>query len=89
MDANSFERQLATDGYTEIETKFYEYRPENGEHGHHFSVRGIVLVGAFIVSQNSTAVSLGPGEIFAVTAGELHCEAVGPTGTRIFVGRKY
>ena len=89
MDAGLFETQLKADGYTEIETKSYEPRPVNGEHGHHFSVRGLVLDGAFIVTQESRPVSYGPGQVFNVTAGEMHCEEVGPAGTRILVGRKY
>lgn len=89
MDANEFEARLKADGYTEVETKSLEPRPVNGEHGHHFSVRGLVLTGAFIVTRDNEPVTYRPGEIFAVAMGEMHCEEIGPEGARILVGRKY
>ena len=89
MDTHAFEAKLSADGYTEIETKTYDPRPANGEHGHHFSVRGLVLDGAFIVTQENKPVTYRPGDTFAVAAGDLHCEEIGPEGARILVGRKY
>ena len=89
MDAQRFELGLKADGYTEIETKSFEPRPANGEHGHHFSVRGLVLDGAFTVLRGDTAKTFGPGEIFAVPEGEMHCEAIGARGARVLVGRRY
>ena len=47
MDSAAFEQKLRDDGFVEIETKVYEPRPANGDHGHHFSVLGLVLDGAF------------------------------------------
>lgn len=89
MDPKAFEDKLRTDGYTEIETKAYDPRPANGEHGHHFSVRGLILAGAFTVSQAGRSVTYTPGQVFEVAEGVLHHEAVGPEGTRLLVGRKY
>ncbi len=89
MDMTAFEQQLKADGYTEIESKAHEPRPQNGEHGHHFSVRGLVLEGAFIVTQDNKPVTYGPGDVFSVAEGDLHCEEVGAAGARILVGRKY
>ena len=89
MDSIAFEEKLNDDGYTEIETKALAPRPANGEHGHHFSVRGLVLSGVFIVTQNDQTVTYRTGEIFAVPEGQLHCEAVGLEGATILVGRKY
>lgn len=89
MNTAEFETNLKADGYTEIETKQYDPRPANGEHGHHFSVRGLVLEGSFIVTKGSQPVTYRPGDVFMVPEGELHCEEVGAEGARILVGRKY
>lgn len=89
METHTFEAALRADGYSEIETKSYEPRPANGEHGHHFSVRGLVLEGAFIVIRGQTPVTYGPGQVFAVAEGELHAEEIGPAGARVLIGRKY
>ena len=89
MDTSAFEAKLKTDGYTEIEIKTYDPRPANGEHGHHFSVRGLVLEGAFIVIRDQKSVTYRTGEVFAVPEGCLHCEEISPEGARVLVGRKY
>jgi quercetin dioxygenase-like cupin family protein len=89
MDATAFATELERAGYREIETKTLEPRPENGDHGHHFAVRGLVLDGEFIVTKDGVPRSYRPGEIFEVAADTLHNEAVGPQGARVLVGRKY
>ena len=89
MDTRAFEASLKVDGYTEIEIKAYNPTPANGEHGHHFSVRGLVLDGAFTVIRGRNAVTYRTGEVFAVAEGCLHCEKIGPVGARVLVGRKY
>ena len=89
MDTDIFEAKLKADGYTEIETKTLEPRPANGEHGHHFSVRGLVLDGAFIVIRDQKPITYRTGEVFAVPEGCLHCEEIGPEGARVLIGRKY
>jgi quercetin dioxygenase-like cupin family protein len=89
MDVQAFEAKLKADGYAEIETKTYSPAAANGEHGHHFSVRGLVLAGAFTVIQDNHRITYGPGEVFAVAAGDLHCEAIGADGATALVGRKF
>ncbi|MGJ4925891.1 hypothetical protein ACQR1I_11270 [Bradyrhizobium sp. HKCCYLS2038] len=89
MDTRAFEASLTADGYTEIETKTLAPTPANGEHVHHFSVRGLVLDGIFTVIRGGDAVSYRTGEVFAVPEGCLHCEEIGPAGARVVVGRKY
>ena len=89
MDSKAFEAELRADGYTEIETKTLEPRPANVAHGHPYAVRGYVLSGAFIVTQDDNAVSYQPGQSFSVVKGKLHTEAVGPEGSQVVVGRKY
>ncbi len=88
-DTNHFEAGLKADGYVEIDTKNYPARPANGEHGHHFSVRGLILDGEFLITTDGKTTAYRPGDIFAVPEGQLHCEAVGEKGVRLLVGRKY
>ena len=89
MDTCAFEASLKVDGYKEIEIKTYDPSPANGEHGHHFSVRGLVLNGAFTVIRGRTAVTYRTGDVFAVAEGCIHCEEIGSAGARVLVGRKY
>lgn len=89
MDVQKFETELKAGGYTEIETKSYPARPANGEHGHHFSVRGLILEGAFTITLEGTPKTYRPGDVFAVSEGKLHCEEIGPEGVKLLVGKKY
>ena len=89
MDTQTFEAGLAADGYKEIETKRYEPRPANGEHGHHFSVRGLILDGAFTITLEGKPTTYRPGDMFEVTEGRMHFEEIGPEGVRLMVGKKY
>jgi len=89
MNRQEFEACLKEDGYTEIEAKVLQPRPVNEEHGHPFAVRGLVLSGAFTVTQRNVAKTYGAGEIFSVAAGQDHSEEVGPDGAEVMVGRKY
>lgn len=84
-----FEAALAADGYVEIETKSLPPRPANGEHGHHYAVKGLVLDGVFTVVRANVAVAFQRGDVFFVPADDLHCEEIGPAGAQICVGRKY
>jgi quercetin dioxygenase-like cupin family protein len=89
MNEIEFEAELRADGYTEIETQKLEPRPGKGEHGHPFSIRGLVLAGTFIVTQDNQRTVYEPGQIFAVAQGHAHDESIGPEGARVLVGRKF
>jgi hypothetical protein len=89
MNESNFEAQLKADGYTEIETQNLDPRPGKGRHRHLFAIRGLVLSGTFIVTQDREPVTYGPGQIFGVAEGELHDESIGPEGARVMVGRKF
>ena len=89
MNESQFEAELKADGYTEIETQNLAPRPGKGRHRHLFAIRGLVLSGAFIVTQDSAPVTFGPGQVFAVAHGELHDESIGPDGARVLVGRRF
>jgi hypothetical protein len=69
MNETDFEAQLKADGYTEIETQNLDPRPGKGRHRHLFAIRGLVLSGAFIVTQDREPVTYGPGQIFGVAEG--------------------
>jgi quercetin dioxygenase-like cupin family protein len=89
MDQAAFEAELTSAGYTQVEAKQIDRRPVNTEHAHDYDIRGLVLDGTFIVSQNDRPVTYLAGEVFDVPAGTKHTEEIGPTGARIIVGRKY
>jgi quercetin dioxygenase-like cupin family protein len=89
MNQQEFAASLKEDGYTQIEAKSLRPRPRNDEHGHPFAVRGLVLAGAFTVTQCNITRTYRTGEIFSVAAGQDHSEEVGPDGAEVVVGRKY
>jgi quercetin dioxygenase-like cupin family protein len=89
MNRTEFEQQLKSEGFTAIETKDYAPRPANDAHGHDFSVRGLVLEGAFTVVRDKAPVTYRAGQIFDVAAGTPHSEEIGSEGARVLVGRKY
>jgi hypothetical protein len=89
MSEIEFEAQLKADGYQEIELQELATRHGKGRHRHHFAIRGLVLSGTFLVTQDSDPVTYGPGQIFAVAEGELHDETIGPEGARVLVGRRF
>ena len=89
MDQREFEAQLKADGFQEIELQELAPRPGKGRHRHLFEIRGLVLSGAFHVTQQDDPVVYGPGQVFAVADGELHDESIGPDGARVLVGRKF
>jgi quercetin dioxygenase-like cupin family protein len=89
MEIHAFEAALKADGYVEIETKSLPPTPENGEHGHHYAVRGMVLGGTFIVREADRTSTYRTGEVFAVAADMLHTEETCADGARIVIGKKY
>jgi quercetin dioxygenase-like cupin family protein len=89
MNMSEFAAKLEQDGFAEIETKMLQPRPVNDEHEHPYLIRGMVLEGEFIVTCAGQPRGYLSGEIFEVAAGVKHSEAVGHSGARILVGRKY
>jgi len=89
MNEDEFAEELRADGYTEIQTQSLEPRPAKGEHGHPFTIRGLVLSGTFIVTQDNERTIYGPGEVFVVEHDHPHDESIGPEGARVLVGRKF
>jgi len=89
MQRHVFEAELQSAGYTEIESKSLDPRPANTGHAHDYDIKGLVLDGIFIVTQDKKPVTYRAGDVFAVPAGTSHTEEIGPSGARIVVGRKY
>jgi|HubBroStandDraft_6_1064221.scaffolds.fasta_scaffold571571_2 quercetin dioxygenase-like cupin family protein len=89
MQQSAFEAELQSAGYVEIESKTLEARPANNGHVHDYDIRGLVLDGIFIVTQDDKPVTYRAGDVFDVSAGKSHTEEIGPSGARIVVGRKY
>ena len=89
MNETEFEAKLRADGYTEVETQSLEARPAKGQHGHPFAIRGLILGGTFIVTQDGERTVYGPGQVFDVADGHPHDEEIGPEGARVLVGRKF
>jgi quercetin dioxygenase-like cupin family protein len=89
MTKTEFEAALKADGSVEIDTKTLPPHPANGERGHHYDVRGIVLNGVFTVIQNDKPLHYHPGDVFFVANGVLHCEEIDQAGAEICVGKRY
>ncbi|MBV9533717.1 MAG: hypothetical protein JO283_22315 [Bradyrhizobium sp.] len=89
MEQNVFAAELRSRGYTQIECKALDPRPDNVEHVHDYDIQGMVLDGIFIITQDDQSVTYRSGDVFAVSAGKRHSEEIGPQGARILVGRKY
>src|ERR1700753_752406 len=90
MDQNTFEAELKSSGYSDIEIKVIDPRPANDAHAHDYDIRGLVLDGIFIVREEADPPTpYRPGEVFAVAAGRAHSEEIGSGGARIIAGRKY
>lgn len=88
MTPQEFEAKLRTDGYGEIERKRIQPNLANSDHGHPFSVRGLILDGAFTIAIDGVPRTYRPGEIFAVEAGCAHHETTDGQGAEVIVGRK-
>jgi quercetin dioxygenase-like cupin family protein len=89
MTPQDFEAKLRADGYQEIETKRIKPNLANSDHGHPFSVRGLVLDGAFTVAIEGVSRTYRPGDIFEVGEGREHFETTGADGAEVVVGRKH
>jgi quercetin dioxygenase-like cupin family protein len=89
MNQATFEAELKSAGYVEIESKAIDPRPVNHGHTHDYDIRGLVLSGIFIVDQGEKPVTYRAGDIFNVPKGRSHTEEIGVEGAKIVVGRKY
>ncbi len=89
MDIATFKQQLSESGYDDIAEKHGEAHARTSPHAHPFAVRGLVIEGEFILTQNGTAQPFLPGETFSLEANCEHSEASGAHGSVYLVGRKH
>jgi quercetin dioxygenase-like cupin family protein len=87
MDRQTFEAELARDGYTCVENSMAANH-HNPDHTHDFSARLFVLSGQISVTFDGSTKTCGAGDTFALQAGILHAEQVGPDGVEYVAGRK-
>ena len=87
MDRQTFETELARDGY-EIATNTTVGAKVNPEHSHPFDVRAMVIEGALTLTSEGQSRTYRAGETFAMTRGCLHSESYGAEGAVTLVGRK-
>ncbi len=83
---SAFEAKLQEAGHP-VKTVTWKPGYETGEHSHDFGVRGFVLSGALTLTKKDGAETYAEGEQFAMEAGCLHSESVGPEGATFLVGR--
>jgi quercetin dioxygenase-like cupin family protein len=85
---DAFTADLASAGFTHIETRDLPPRPANERHAHAWRTRGLVLSGVFTLITDTGPTAYRAGEIFDVPAGVAHAEEIGAEGARILLGRQ-
>lgn len=88
VDETVFRAALARDGYAEPVLVEWAPGQVNDTHSHDFAARALVLDGGFELTVDGRTRSLRAGDTFAVPAGVVHEEVVGPSGARLLSGRK-
>ena len=89
MDRSAFEAGLKRDGYNDTGENEMPAGESRAEHAHHFDVSALVLAGAITLTCAGTKRTYAAGECFAMKAGTMHAEDVGPEGVRYLVGRRH
>jgi quercetin dioxygenase-like cupin family protein len=88
MDRAQFEAKLKAEGYPEIDVGALEPNCSRAEHAHHFDVSALVLEGEITLGLGGESRTYRAGDRFAMAAGCMHTEDVGPAGVRYVVGRR-
>ena len=88
MDIETFQTQLGTDGFGNVETKQLAPTGRNKEHAHPFEVRALVLDGQISLDFEGQVRTYRKGEVFTMAAGCEHTEEVGAEGVRYLVGKR-
>jgi quercetin dioxygenase-like cupin family protein len=89
MDRATFEAALKRDGYNDTGENAMAAGESRAEHAHHFDVSALVLSGEITLTCDGVKRTYGAGACFAMKAGTLHAEDVGPAGVRYLVGRRH
>ena len=87
MDRTEFESELRRDGYRVVNTAV---KPNLvvGNHCHDFDAKAFILGGEISITRDNNLVTFRAGDCFAVPAGCMHAEHVGPEGVALLSGRR-
>lgn len=88
MTEADFERELASQGFTEVSTVEREAGGQLPTHTHPFEARALILDGEIHIEVAGTTRRYRAGDIFHLAHGEPHSESYGSLGVRYRVGRK-
>lgn len=90
MDAQTFRSALLADGYNEIEDKVVAAGTSNGDHGHAWDVRLLVLEGSLTLGCEGTIRTYRAGEVLQLARDIPHTEEYNASAdTRVLVGRRH
>ena len=87
MDRQTFEAELARDGY-EARENAMQPGAFNSDHEHPFDARLLVLAGEMTVAFDGQSKTCRPGDSFELAAFVTHSETVGPNGVSYVAGRR-
>lgn len=87
MDTAEFQADLRRDGYRAVNTSVTPNKV-TPNHCHDFDAKVLVLGGEITVTCDNTPVTYRAGQCFAVPAGRMHAEQVGPDGVALLSGRR-
>ena len=87
MDRIEFEADLRRAGYRIVNSSV---KPNlvSPNHCHDFDAKAFVLGGEITITRDNSPVTFGAGQCFAVQAGSMHAEHVGPEGVALISGRR-
>lgn len=88
MTEAEFERDLASQGFTEVSTVQREAGGQMLSHTHPFEARALILDGEIRIEVAGDTRLYQTGDVFHLAHGEPHSEFYGPQGVRYRVGRK-
>jgi len=89
MNVDSFRRELAELGFTEVLTRNWAPNQFIDTHTHGFEVRALVLEGEMVLGCDGRNMMLRAGDVFTLDANLEHTERYGPQGATYLVGRKW
>ena len=87
MDRQEFDAELRRDGYRVVNTA---QTPNKivGNHCHDFDAKVLVLGGEITITRDNKPETYRAGQCFAVPAGCMHAEQIGPEGVALLSGRR-
>jgi quercetin dioxygenase-like cupin family protein len=87
MDTTEFAASLRADGYRAVYTSVTPHTAAPN-HCHDFDAKALVLGGEITITCDNAPVTYRAGQCFAVPAGQMHAERVGPEGVALLSGRR-